>query len=197
MSPIIVTLSRLIVRLTGWKLVGEMPKEKKFMLLAGPHTSLWDGVWMVLAAFSWGIRADYLVKRTYAEGPFGRAVLWSGGIPVMAGAKGNKVQEVVEMVENRGKVNLLIAPAGTRVKRDMWRSGFYHIAKGANLPVYCSYLDFKTRTMGIDSVPLYFGDDVKKDMDHIRSVYAGKMGKFPEMMTPIKIREEEEPEPVQ
>ncbi|MFK7805949.1 MAG: acyltransferase [Anaerolineae bacterium] len=162
------------------------------MCLAAPHTSLWDGLWMVIAAFSLGFRPDFLVKSVYAEGIFGRWVLWAGGIPVLAGAGANKVAEVVNMVNKQDEVRLLLAPAGTRSKRDSWRSGFYHIAKGTELPIYLAFLDFGTRTLGLSDSPILLSGDIKADMDQIREFYAGMQGKHPEKTTAMTIREENE-----
>lgn len=191
MSPFLIKASQFILRITGWTLVGQLPPEKKFMCLAAPHTSMWDGLWMVLAAFSLGFRPSYLVKSTYVDGIFGPLILWSGGIPVLSGAGANKVEEVVAMVAQQDEIGLLLAPAGTRGKRDGWRSGFYHIAKGADLPIYLAFLDFGTKRMGLNDTPLILSDDIKADMDKIRKFYAGMVGKHPEKTTPMIIREEE------
>ena len=190
MSPFLTKASRFILKISGWTLVGQPPTEKKFMCLAAPHTSIVDGIWMVLAAFSFGFRPDYLVKKDYAEGIFGRWVLWAGGIPVMSGAGANKVEEVVQMVNKRDQVHLLLAPAGTRSKREGWRSGFYHIARGTNLPIYFAFLDFKTKRMGLSDEPIFLSDDINADMDKIRAFYSGMEGKHPEKMTQMVIREE-------
>ena len=187
---ILSALSRFILRSFGWKLEGHRPPEKKFVCLASPHTSLVDGFWMVLAAFGLGIRVSYLVKSTYANGFFGPLIMWSGGIPVYSGAGANKVKEVIEFVNDRETVELIIAPAGTRSKQDSWRSGFYHIAKGANIPIFFAYLDFKERRCGMNDRPLHLSDDPQKDMDVVRNFYAGMEGKHPEKMTTIYIREE-------
>lgn len=192
MSPFLTKASRIILKTFGWTLVGKPPLEKKFMCLAAPHTSLWDGLWMVIAAFSLGFRPDFLVKSVYAEGIFGRWVLWAGGIPVLAGAGANKVAEVVNMVNKQDEVRLLLAPAGTRSKRDSWRSGFYHIAKGTELPIYLAFLDFGTRTLGLSDSPILLSGDIKADMDQIREFYAGMQGKHPEKTTAMTIREENE-----
>ena len=196
MSPFLTKASRFILKISGWTLVGNPPPEKKFMCVAAPHTSLVDGVWMVLAAFSLGFRPDFLVKSVYAEGIFGRWVLWAGGIPVLAGAGANKVDEVVKMVNQQEEVRLLLAPAGTRSKRDGWRSGFYHIAKGTQLPIYFAFLDFRTRSLGLSEKPIMLSTDIKADMDKIRKFYAGMLGKRPEKTTRMTIREENETESI-
>ena len=183
-------LSRLTLKLGGWTLEGKRPPEKKYICLASPHTSLVDGFWMVLSAFGLGIRISYLVKDVYTRGIFGRLVLWTGGIPVRSGAGANKVAEVANFINSKDSVEILVAPAGTRAQRDSWRSGFYHIAKGTNIPVYFAYLDFKQRCCGINDRPLYLSDDPVKDMDTVRNFYSGMMGKHPEKMTKIYIKEE-------
>lgn len=188
---LISALSRLILKLGGWTLEGSRPPADKYIMLASPHTSFVDGFLMVLAGFGLGIRPSYLVKAAYTKGFFGQFTLWSGGIPVLSGAGANKVKEVIEIVNKAEKIELLVAPAGTRAKRDSWRSGFFHIARGANLPIYLSYLDFGKRCAGVDSRPIHLSGDTSKDMDMIRAFYAGMQGKHPEQMTPIYIKEEE------
>ncbi len=188
---ILSSLSRLILKLGGWTLEGARPPVDKYIMLASPHTSLIDGFLMVLAGFGLGIRPSYLVKAAYTKGFFGQFTLWTGGIPVLSGAGANKVKEVIEIANNAEKIELLIAPAGTRAKRDGWRSGFYHIARGTNLPIYLSYLDFGKRCVGVDTRPINLADDVQKGMDTIRAFYADMQGKHPELMTPIYIKEEE------
>lgn len=188
---ILSSLSRLILKLGGWTLEGARPPVDKYIMLASPHTSFVDGFLMVLAGFGLGIRPSYLVKAAYTKGFFGQFTLWTGGIPVLSGAGANKVKEVIEIANKAEKIELLIAPAGTRAKRDSWRSGFFHIAQGTNLPIYLSYLDFGKRCAGVDNRPIHLSGDVRHDMDIIRAFYADMKGKHPERMTPINIKEEE------
>jgi len=84
---------------------------------------------------------------------------------------------------------LAIAPSGTRSLREHWKSGFYHIALEAGVPIVPSYLDWGTKTAGVAEMIVPTGDIVR-DMAHFRAVYEGMRGKFPEKQTPIRLKEE-------
>lgn len=184
-------IAKLILWVGGWELSGHTPVEPKFIILGSPHTALMDGFWMVVAGIAFKIRPSFLVKEDYVKGFLGKIVLFFGGIPVLSGAGANKVAETIEMIRQKTEVKLVIAPAGTRIRRDHWRSGFYHIGYAASLPVYLSYLDYGKRQLGVHPNPIYLTGDMSTDMDIIRQFYADKRGKHPELQTPVRLREED------
>jgi 1-acyl-sn-glycerol-3-phosphate acyltransferase len=80
----------------------------------------------------------------------------------------------------------VITPEGTRSRGETWRSGFYRIARAADLPVMLGYLDSVTRTTGLGPT-LRLTGDVGADMDRIRDFYADKAGIHPEKFTPPRL----------
>ena len=103
--------------------------------------------------------------------------------------KNNLVNNIVNEIKNRDKIFLQIAPSGTRIKTDMWKSGFYHIAFNADIHIVCSYIDSKTKTLGI-AYPFKLTGDVTNDMDKIRSIYENKYGLNKDYTSTIFIKEE-------
>lgn len=179
-----------MLRLGGWRIDHFVPTDKKYLMLAGPHTAMADGFWMVVAGFALGIRPSFLVKETYINGIMGRIILRVGGIPVLAGAGKNKVQASIDSIQAQNKMVLLMAPAGTRKRTERWRSGFYYMGKATGLPIYLSFLDYGKRHIGVHPEPIYISDDISGDMDKIRAVYANKRGKVPENESVIRLKEE-------
>lgn len=184
-------IAKLILWVGRWESSGHTPSEPKFIMLAVPHTAFIDGFWMVVAGIAFKIRPAFLVKEAYIKGLLGRVILFFGGIPVMSGAGANKVAETIEMINQKDIVKLVIAPEGTRIRRDHWRSGFYHIGLAADLPIYLSYLDYGKRKLGVHPEPVHLTGDMSADMEIIRQFYKGKRGRFPELQSPVRLREED------
>ena len=122
--------------------------------------------------------------------PSGRSFKRLGGVPVVRHRPGGVVGQMVEHFENSESLALMVPPEGTRSHVDYWKSGFYHIARGAHVPVILSYLDFGRRIGGIGPAIELTGD-FRADMDTIRAFYAGKEGLHPEKVGEIRIREED------
>lgn len=183
-------LSRALLRLVGWKVVGDRPTEPKLIVIAAPHTSNWDFVLMLAMARVFDLRISWMGKDTLFRPPFGSLMRWLGGIPVRRDASHNLVDQMVERFAESDRLVLAIPPEGTRTRADYWRSGFYHIARGAGVPVAPSVLDYRHKTGGFGPTITLSGD-VAADMDRIRAVYEGVAGKHPSRQGPVRLREEE------
>lgn len=146
---------------------------------------------MLAVAFALGVTPSWLGKRELFRWPFGRLLRWLGGIPVDRRARQGLVGEVVARFAETAQLFLVIPPSGTRARAAHWKSGFYHVARGAGVPIVCAYLDYHDRVGGIGLVLTPSGD-VRADMDRIRAFYASKRGKYPAQATPMRLREEEE-----
>ena len=103
--------------------------------------------------------------------------------------KNGLVGAIVDEINNRDRISVQIGPSGTRERTDLWRSGFYHIATQADIPILCSYIDSETKTFGFVS-PFKLTGNYKKDMDKIREIYKNKNGLNPENNSLVKIKEE-------
>ncbi len=175
-----------LLRLLGWKLVGEMPEQKKVVFIFAPHTSNWDFVIMMMARFCYRMKPAYLGKHTLFKPPFGWFFKWLGGIPVERSSSHNVVDQVVAIINERDEIALALAPEGTRSKTDKWKSGFYHIALKAQVPLVMAFLDKSTKTLGIGAT-IYLTGDKEQDMDTIRDFYQDKVGIKPELASDIRL----------
>lgn len=190
-TPLARVVGRLFLRVAAWEGVGTIPPGRKFVVVAAPHTSNWDLPIALAYAWSRGLRLRVLVKHTVFWGPFDRFFRALGGIPVDRRAPGGLVASLVEEIRRTERITLLVSPTGTRARTDHWKSGFYHIARAADLPVVCCACDFSTRKVGILATFRLTGD-VRADMDRFRAVFRPSMARFPELVSPIRIREEDE-----
>ena len=134
-------ISRIIMWMVGWKVTGELPKHKKFILIGEPHTSNWDFLLMFGAAYSLRLNVSWLGKDTIFKRPFGTIMKHFGGIPINRRASHNLVQRTSMLFQKSESIAIVIGPSGTRSKREYWKSGFYWIAYTANINILCAYLD--------------------------------------------------------
>lgn len=178
------------LRLGGWTIGGRPPRLKKYVIVAAPHTTWWDGFWMLAFAWWWGIDLAWMGKASLVKGPLGFIPRRVGVIPVDRSAPQGLVGQVVDQFDARESLLLAIPPEGTRAKRDYWKSGFYHIAREAGLPLCLSYLDYGKREAGFGPM-LDLSDDIGADMDRIRAYYKTQWSRHPELFTPPRLREED------
>jgi 1-acyl-sn-glycerol-3-phosphate acyltransferase len=183
-------LAVMLLRLGGWTIGAAPPKLDKYVIIAAPHTSWWDGVWMLAFAWWWGIELSWMGKASLTKGPLGWIPRKIGLIPVDRSAPHGLVAEVVKQFEARESLLLAIPPEGTRAKRDYWKSGFYQIARVAKLPICMSYLDYSRREAGFGPC-LVVSDDMVADMDRVRAYYKPEWAKYPELFTLPRLKEEE------
>lgn len=173
-------LSLLALRLTGWTIVGEMPKGlKKCVILAAPHTSNWDFVYGRLAYNVLGVPVKFLIKKESFQGPLGGLLKRLGGIPVDRGRSTNMVEQVARLFHKESELNVVITPEGTRKLAKTWKKGFYYIALKADVPIVMGFLDYAKKEAGFGPVIIPNGD-FDKDYATITAFYEQKTAKFPE-----------------
>ncbi len=165
--------------ISGWHTEGALPDIPKFVMIAAPHTSNWDFPLMMLVAFKLKGKLTWMGKDVIFRKPFNGLFKWLGGIPIDRSRANNVVGQMVEKFNKTDSLILTIPPSGTRKKVQKWKSGFYHIAAGANVPVVLGFLDFKRKTAGIGPVVTITGD-MAQDMMAIGRFYADIEGKYPE-----------------
>ncbi len=173
--PLLVLLSRLGLRLAGWKLSGAPPTERKYVLIAVPHTSNWDFPITLAIAFVFGFDLFWMGKDSLFRGPAGPIMRWLGGISVNRSASNNLVQQMVDAYNSHESLVVAIPPEGTRSRVEKWKTGFYYIAVGANVPIALGFLDYKRKVGGF--LPTFYPTgDAEKDIAEIRKQYAGIEG---------------------
>jgi 1-acyl-sn-glycerol-3-phosphate acyltransferase len=184
-------LARMILRLAGWRIEGERPVHSHFVLIAAPHTSNWDFPLMLLFAAAFDLKVSWLAKHSLFIGPMGWIMRALGGVPVVRHKNRDVVSAMVETFTGRSGLVLVVPTEGTRKRMDYWKSGFYHIARGAGVPIVPSYLDFGQRRGGFGPA-LSPSGDMREDMQYFRDFYADMSGKYPGQFGPVRLREESE-----
>ena len=164
-----------LLRLGGWTIGDPPPRLDKYVVIAAPHTDWWDGFWMLCFAWWWGLRINWLAKKSVMRWPVAGFLRWTGVVPVDRSAPQGLVGQIVEEFARRDRMVLSIPPEGTRGRREYWKSGFYHMAREAQVPVCMSYLDYGRRTSGFGPC-IELSGDVGEDMDRIREFYADIKG---------------------
>jgi len=178
-SPLLRGLAFSFLKVFGWRLEGRLPDVDKLVVIAAPHTSNWDLPVLLSLAFALGVKACWLGKHTLFRRPFGFLFRWMGGIPVYRSASQNTVAQSVEMFRNSEKLILTIPPEGTRSKVSHWKTGFYYIALGAEIPIAMAFIDYKRKASGVGPT-LYPTGNIEADMEVIRNFYANVTAKYPD-----------------
>lgn len=183
-------IARLALAAGRFTLVGDKPTDPHAVILAVPHTSNWDLLYTLAAARLSGLTVHWMGKRSLFWSVQGVVLRRLGGIAVDRDAPGGQVAALVAEMGRKPSLHLVIPPEGTRSYRDHWRSGFYHIARGAGVPIVPAFLDYSTRQVGFGPSFLASGD-VGADMDRLRAFYAGMTGRIPGRASRIRLREED------
>ena len=178
--------------ITGWEIEGERPRAKKLVLIAAPHTSNWDLAYLLALAARYRIKPYWMGKHTLFRPPFGWLLRRLGGIPIRRHLRENVVEQMTRAFAERDELCLTVPPEGTRGRAPHWKSGFYHIARGARVPIVLGYLDYARKRGGFGP-ELHPTGDLAADMDRIRAFYADKVGKYPDCFGEIRLREEDAP----
>jgi 1-acyl-sn-glycerol-3-phosphate acyltransferase len=171
--------------LGGWTAVGDIPQEPRAVVIAAPHTSNWDGLWGLVYKTAVGIEIHFFMKRSLFWFPLGWLLRSLGGIPLDRSKASSSVRQVVAMFEAQDRFYFGLAPEGTRGLRDAWKSGFYRIAKAADVPVLLGVLDYGRKQVGITG-RLDISDDVARDLKKCAEFYEDIEGRWPEKTTPVR-----------
>ncbi len=170
-TPFLRFVTRFFLRVTGWRVAGEMPNLPKFVVIGAPHTSNWDFLLLLAVGFILRANLHFMGKAELFRQPFGFFFYWCGGIPVDRKKSTGLVEQVSKIIQQSQYFILAIAPEGTRHKVREWKSGFYHIAKSANTPVVFAYVDGKRKVAGIGDT-FILTHDMEADMKIIQTYYA-------------------------
>lgn len=181
---------RFFMAIKGWSVSGEFPADKKFVLIGAPHTSNWDFPLGLVTVFIFRLKVRWLGKDALFRGPMGIVMRALGGIAIDRSNSNGVVGQMASELKQADQLVILLAPTGTRKKMPHWKSGFYHIAHQAKVPIVCGSLDYKNKQahIGLSFVPT---GDLKKDMDKIRDYYKDIQAKYPDMATPVSLAEED------
>jgi 1-acyl-sn-glycerol-3-phosphate acyltransferase len=170
----------LLITILGWKIEGTFPKHlNKYVIIAAPHTHWQDFPLGILTKWIQKAPINFIGKASLFKPPFGFIFRWLGGTPVNRSESTNKVQAIITVFNENENFILALSPEGTRKKIDEWKTGFYYIAKGANVPLVLATLDFGNKKVKI-AEPYYLTDNMENDFEHFYKFYRGVKGKIPE-----------------
>lgn len=178
-------IGKLILQLAGYKIIDTTPKGvqnyQKAVMIAAPHTSNWDYVYTMAALYALDVPIKYLGKASLFKFPLGILIKKLGGIPVKREQKNNMVNDMAKMINESIEQMILIIPAeGTRSYSKEWKSGFYHIAQTASVPIILGFLDFAKKEVGFLDEFNPTGN-YEKDLRVIQKKYVGITPKFPQL----------------
>ena len=169
-------------KLLGWKIVGNTTMSqseiKKSIIIAAPHTSWHDFYMGVLLRKVIGVKTNFVGKKELFTWPLGYYFRAVGGVPLNRSKNENKVEAIAKEFDKFEEFRITFAPEGTRKKVDKWRTGFYYIAKAANVPIIMFTLDFKNKLNTV-SEPFWPTDDIEADFKFMQNFYKGVIGKVP------------------
>ena len=173
--------SFILFSILGWKMDTNFPINiKKYVVIAAPHTSWVDFPIAILSRMSSGIMINYIGKDSLFRAPFGFFFRALGGTPVDRSKKNKLVDAIIDIFNSKTEFRLALSPEGTRKKVERWKTGFYFIAKGANVPIVMVTLDFGNKQIKI-SEPYHTTDDMDRDFQVFSSFYENVKGKNPEL----------------
>jgi 1-acyl-sn-glycerol-3-phosphate acyltransferase len=172
-------VGRTLMRLAGWRFTGEgFPAARRFVLIVAPHTSNWDFLVGVMAMYALGIRATFLGKDALFKFPLGIVMRYLGGIPVDRTSSRDVVTQSADQVSRADRIILVLAPEGTRKRTDAWRTGFYWIARKAEVPIVPVAFDFSHKAVHVFA-PFVPSADAETDMAALKALYRPEMGRYP------------------
>jgi 1-acyl-sn-glycerol-3-phosphate acyltransferase len=175
LSPLLRQLARGLLRLSGWRVDGGLPDLPRFVLIGAPHTSNWD--FLLFLGVIFYLRADvhFMGKAEIFRPPFGAFFRWCGGVPVDRAKSSGLVEQMTLAFRESERFILVIAPEGTRHRVQEWKSGFYHIARSAGVPIVLAGVDGPGRTVRIGQI-FNPTQDMEADMKAIKGYFAGALG---------------------
>ncbi len=178
------------IKLSGWKIEGELPKDlKKYVMIAVPHTSNWDMSMFLMFAFVFNIKSYWMGKERIFKFPFKHLMKWMGGIPIDRSQTNDVVKQTIDIFNNSEEFIVAIPPEGTRGMTKYWKTGFYHIAHGAGVPIVGTFLDYKRKAGGVRIIFTPTGD-LDADMKIIKEHYSNVTGKYPDKFNSEEILKE-------
>lgn len=168
-------IARFVMRLLGWRVDGNLPSIPKFVLIGAPHTSSWDFVLFLGVIFTLRANVRFMGKAELFRSPIGFFFRYCGGIPVDRSKSTGLVDQMVEACNKSDRFILTIAPEGTRHHVHEWKRGFYHIAKGAGIPIVLAVVDGKNKTVRVGQV-FHPTENMEADLKTIQGFFAGIVG---------------------
>jgi 1-acyl-sn-glycerol-3-phosphate acyltransferase len=177
---------KIVFWLAGWKLKRELPENMApCVMIASPHTSNWDVIFMTASFALLKIPFRFTIKKEWMKFPFRQLLEPVGAIPIDRSPKKpgdprpSMVEVMTDLFKENAKLVLVVTPEGTRSLRTEWKTGFYHVAKNAGVPIALGFLDYREKKAGVGKM-VYLTEDMDADMQEIMAFYKEIHPRFPE-----------------
>ena len=171
-------LASFAFRLAGWRTEGSPPPDARFVIIAAPHTSNWDAVILLVAARIFQLPLAWFVKDSWFRFPMGPIMRALGGVPIDRSGRRGAVEQAVAQLKTHERLALAVPPEGTRGRAAHWKTGFYHIARGAEVPIVLGYIDYGKKVAGLGPAFTPTGD-LERDFEVFRAFYEKRAGQVP------------------
>lgn len=176
-------IASMLLKIAGWRIVGSVPNIPQAVVLALPHTSNVDGVYAIPSLFALDLKISIMGKHTLFKVPLLAQLLhWVGVIPINRGDKGSVLQTSIAKFKSGEPLFLGLSPEGTRKYTESWKTGFYYLAVGANVPILPVALDYNTKEIRF-LAPVYPTGDIEVDLPKIYNQYRGVLPRHPERLS--------------
>lgn len=170
--------ARALLKLLGWRLLGERPAMPKCVMVGAPHRTNWDMFFFLLMTCAYETPAMFTMKKSWFFWPLGPVWRWLGGIPIDRGRRTNIVEQLAGAFSEAEVLRLAIPPEGTRKNVDRWKMGFYWIARGAGVPLVLGHISYARKEVGLGAV-LDLTGDTAADLDRVKAYYLETIGLEP------------------
>jgi len=182
-SKIVPVIASALLKMAGWRNVGEIPNIPQAVVLALPHTSNVDGIYAMPCLFALDLKVSIMAKHTLFKIPvFAQLLSWMGVIPIVRENKGSVLQASIDKFKTGEPLFLGLAPEGTRQYTESWKTGFYYLALGAGVPILPVAMDYKTKEVQFLSL-VYPSGDIEADLPKIYAQYKGVVPRHPERLS--------------
>ncbi|WNJ21193.1 1-acyl-sn-glycerol-3-phosphate acyltransferase [Pontibacter sp. G13] len=172
-------LSSFILQAFGWSISGAIPQNPKFIIVAGPHTSNWDFILGVLTRSALQLNTKFIGKSQLFKPPYGWFFRAMGGYPVDRSKNNRLVDAVAEIFRSKEEFSIALSPEGTRKQVSELKTGFYHIAAKARVPIYMVGFDYQNRQV-LFADPFLPSQEAKSDIAKVKQFFQSCQGKRPE-----------------
>ena len=179
-------VAKFLLWLGRWTPVGPAPCAKKAVIIGAPHTTYWDGYWLLVYKIAYGLDIRFFIKASTFWFPLSVLLNDLGGVPLNRHKAGSAVKQAVAAFNENDSYLFGLSPEGTRSKTRGWKSGFYRIAEGAGVPVVFGFFDYTNRRLGFGP-KMWLTGDMDADMAIIHSFYASVEGRSPEKTSPVEM----------
>ncbi len=167
-------------KITGWHISKYIPTDlRNYVLVVAPHTSNIDFFVGIAARKLMGINVKYLAKKELFVFPIANVLLNLGGYPVNRTKNMSLVDFVVEKFQTEPSFAITVTPEGTRSKVDKWKTGFYHIANKAKVPIVMVGFDYQRKWV-VSSEPFIPSGDMENDFSKMYRFFENIIPRHPE-----------------